>query len=81
MDLSLNGQRALVTGANSGIGFHTPADVHHGRAEAVREKRAIILNDAYAIHPERFVSKRPQPPALPTAVWINEPKEDPATTQ
>jgi len=66
---------------HSGIGFHTPADVHYGRAEAVREKRAIVLNDAYAIHPERFVRKPPQPPALPTAVWINEPKEDPATTQ
>jgi hypothetical protein len=23
----------------------------------------------------------PKPPALPTAVWINEPKEDTATTQ
>jgi putative transposase len=66
---------------HSGIGFHTPADVHYGRAETVREKRAIVLNDAYAIHPERFVRKPPQPPALPTAVWINEPKEDPTTTQ
>jgi putative transposase len=66
---------------HSGIGFHTPADVHYGRAEAVREKRAIVLNDAYAIHPERFVRKPPQPPALPTAVWINEPKENPTTTQ
>jgi putative transposase len=65
---------------HSGIGFHTPADVHYGRAEAVREKRAIVLNDAYAIYPERFVRKPPQPPALPTAVWINEPRED-ATTQ
>jgi putative transposase len=65
---------------HSGIGFHTPADVHYGRAEAVREKRAIVLNDAYAIHPERFVRKPPQPPALPTAVWINEPREY-ATTQ
>ena len=41
----------------------------------------IVLNAAYAAHPERFVRKPPQPPALPTAVWINEPKEDPATTQ
>ena len=64
-----------------GIGFHTPADVLYGRAEAVHDKRAIVLNDAYAIHPERFVRKPPQPPALPTAVWINEPEEDPATTQ
>jgi putative transposase len=66
---------------HSGIGFHTPADVHYGRAEAVRDKRAIVLNDAYAIHPERFVRKPPQPPALPTAVWINQPEEGPTTTQ
>ena len=61
---------------HSGIGFHTPADVHYGRAERSASKRAIVLNDAYAAHPERFVRKPPQPPALPTAVWINEPKED-----
>jgi putative transposase len=66
---------------HSGIGFHTPADVHHGRAAAIRDKRALVLNAAYAEHPERFVRKRPQPPALPAAVWINEPKEDTATTQ
>jgi putative transposase len=64
---------------HSGIGFHTPADVHHGRAELIREQRAVVLNDAYAAHPERFVRKPPEPPALPTAVWINEPKEDAIT--
>ncbi len=66
---------------HSGIGFHTPADVHYGRAEAVRSQRADVLNAAYAEHPERFVRKPPEPPALPTTVWINEPKEDAATTQ
>jgi putative transposase len=66
---------------HSGIGLHTPADVHYGRAEAVRAQRAEVLTDAYAMHPERFVRKPPEPPALPAAVWINEPKEDPATTQ
>ena len=66
---------------HSGIGFHTPADVHHGRAELVRARRADVLSAAYAGHPERFVRKPPTPPALPTAVWINEPKEDSATTQ
>jgi putative transposase len=65
---------------HSGIGYHTPADVHYGRAGAVREKRAIVLNAAYAEHPERFVHEPPQPPALPTAVWINQPEED-TTTQ
>lgn len=60
---------------HSGIGFHTPADVHYGRAESIREQRAVVLNAAYAAHPERFVRKKPEPPALPTAVWINEPTE------
>jgi putative transposase len=66
---------------HSGIGFHTPADVHHGRAELVRAQRGEVLSAAYAEHPERFVRKPPEPPALPTAVWINEPEEDTVTTQ
>jgi putative transposase len=66
---------------HSGIGFHTPADVHYGRAELVRARRAEVLTAAYAEHPERFVGKPPKPPALPTAVWINQPKEDTTTTQ
>jgi len=64
-----------------GIGFHTPTDVHYGRAALVQQKRGFVLDAAYADHPERFVRKPPEPPRLPTAVWINEPKEDPATTQ
>jgi len=66
---------------HSGIGFHTPADVHHGRAELVRAQRGEVLSAAYAEHPERFVRKPPTPPVLPTAVWINEPEEDTVTTQ
>jgi len=66
---------------HSGIGFHTPADVHYGRAEAVREQRAIVLDAAYAEHPERFVRKPPEPPRLPTVAWINEPKEDRPSAQ
>jgi putative transposase len=66
---------------HSGIGFHTPADVHYGRAELVRARRAEVLSAAYAEHPERFVRTPPKPPALPTAVWINQPKEDTTTTQ
>jgi len=66
---------------HSGIGFHIPADVHYGRAAVARARRALVLNAAYAQPPERFVRKPPEPPALPTAVWINEPNEDTATTQ
>lgn len=60
---------------HSGIGYHHPIDVHYGRAETVREARADVLTDAYTRNPERFVRKHPQPPALPTAVWINKPDE------
>ena len=66
---------------HSGIGFHTPADVHYGRAELVRAQRAVVLDKAYAVHPERFVRKPPVPPAIPTVAWINEPEEIPATPQ
>ncbi len=59
---------------HSGIGFHTPADVHYGRAELVREQRGQVLDAAYAAHPERFVRKAPTPPALPTVAWINDPR-------
>ena len=55
------------------LGLHTPADVHYGTADAIRDKRAGVLTDAYAAHPERFVRKPPDPPALPAASWINPP--------
>jgi putative transposase len=60
---------------HSGIGLHCPADIHYGLAEAIRDKRAGVLNDAYATHPERFVRKLPEPPKLPTASWINRPDQ------
>lgn len=60
---------------HSGIGLMTPAVVHQGQAEEFRAKRALVLTQAYLRTPERFVKGRPQPPALPKAAWINEPKE------
>jgi putative transposase len=40
-----------------------------------------VLDAAYADHPERFVTKPPAPPKLPTVAWINQPQEDlPDTT-
>lgn len=57
---------------HSGIGYHTPASVHFGTAELVREQRAKTLAAAYAAHPERF-TRMPLPPEIPTTAWINEP--------
>ena len=60
---------------HSGIGLHTPADVHYGRAGDVRDARAIVLNAAYHANPERFVRKPPEPPRLPDISWINKPTD------
>ena len=66
---------------HSGLGLHTPADIHYGRAGAVRAARALVLTAAYAAHPERFVHDRPQPPKLPTASWINRPDQKETAAQ
>jgi len=58
---------------HSGIGLHTPHDVHYGLAASRRAERTVVLAAAHAVHPERFVRGAPLPPALPSAVWINPP--------
>jgi putative transposase len=62
---------------HSGIGLHTPADVHYGRADQVRQHRQAVLDNAYATHPGRF-HRPPTAPRVPDATWIN-PPQDPAT--
>src|SRR5215475_8146076 len=49
---------------HSGIGWHTPASVHHGTAESVRAARQATLDKAWAAHPERF-AHRPTAPRIP----------------
>lgn len=62
---------------HSGIGLYTPQDVHYGRAALLAEQRAAVLMAAHVAHPERFTGGCPKPPALPTVVWINKPKQTP----
>jgi len=59
---------------HTGLGLLTPYDVHYGLAAARVAARAETLAAAHAVHPERFPRGVPQPPARPTAVWINPPK-------
>ena len=63
---------------HAGIGLHTPADVHYGRAAAVRARRQLVLDAAYTTHPERF-RRPPSAPRVPEATWINRPEETPLT--
>lgn len=61
---------------HSGIGLHTPADVHYGRHVEIREARQAVLDAAYAARPERF-RRPPSAPRIPEATWINRPEETP----
>ncbi len=56
-----------------GLGLLTPATVHYGQAEAVREQRQQVLDAAHAAHPERFPKGRPSPLPAPQEVCINPP--------
>jgi putative transposase len=60
---------------HSGIALHTPASVHFGTAGEIRAQRAVTLDAAYAAHPDRF-RRRPVPPKLPVAAWINQPSRE-----
>lgn len=62
---------------HSGIGLLTPESMHYGKAGHVTKTRQETLLAAYSAHPERF-NKPPQPPAIPTAAWINRPSSSPA---
>jgi putative transposase len=65
---------------HSGIGLHTPASVHDGTAVEIRARRAETLAAAYAANPERF-TRKPTPPELPKAAWINEPPKENIDTE
>ena len=65
---------------HSGIGLHTPADVHYGRATEIRSRRQAVLDAAYAARPERF-RRPPSAPRIPETTWINPPQETPLTAQ
>ena len=61
---------------HSGIGLHTPVSVHSGTVHEIRAQRAATLDAAYNANPARFRHRRPQPPTLPDAAWINQPQRE-----
>ncbi len=61
---------------HSGIAYLTPEMVHHGHAADVIDARQVVLLEAYASHPERFVKAAPRPLELPESVWINKPERE-----
>ena len=61
---------------HSGIGLVTPEQLHYGMAQDFYDQRCISLENAFEKNPERFRRKKPLPPALPEAAWINKPKQE-----
>ena len=65
---------------HSGIGLYTPESVHDGTWKYVRDTRQLVLDAAYAEHPERFHKGPPHAPELPCRAWINCPPSKIETT-
>ncbi len=61
---------------HSGIAMLTPEQLHYGEAEAVLERRRLVLEAAFRAHPERFVNGLPKVTSPPRAVWINPPSKE-----
>ena len=61
---------------HTGIGLHTPADVHFGLATDKAADRRCVLTKARARHPHRFgTTHAPKILDLPDTAWINRPAE------
>ena len=52
----------------------TQDQIHFGQTGTIQKARQTALDAAFLSTPERFVRQRPKPPQIPTAVWINPPK-------
>jgi putative transposase len=64
------------THRHTGIGLHTPADVHYGLAAGKAIQRSTTLAAARARNPERFATTAdPKILTLPGSTWINKPTE------
>lgn len=59
---------------HSGINYLTPHDLHYGHGPERLRERQLALDEAYRLHPERFVKGRPSAGNVPSAAWINPPK-------
>jgi putative transposase len=67
---------------HTGIGLHTPADVHFGLAAGKAADRRAVLAAARAQHPHRFATTTaPKILHLHDTVWINRPAENSDTTE
>lgn len=60
---------------HSGLNLLTPASVHYGQAEAIRQQRQHVMSAAYTAFPARFAHGEPVVKGAPAAVYLNPPAE------
>ena len=53
----------------------TAQAIHYGNATSLNQHRTRTLEAAFLANPRRFKGNAPMPPPLPTAAWINPPKQ------
>jgi transposase InsO family protein len=58
---------------HSGLNLLTPASVHYGEADEIREQRQQVMSSAFEAHPTRFSKGQPKVHGAPAAVYINPP--------
>jgi putative transposase len=57
----------------------SPDQIHVGQADNLYAARQATLDGEVLSTPERFVRQPPKPPQVPTAVWVNPPKNPEAS--
>jgi len=60
---------------HSGLNLLTPASVHYGQAEMIRQQRQRVMSVAYRVHPARFARGIPIVQGAPSAVYLNPPAD------
>ena len=58
---------------HSGIAMVTPENVHYNNHQKILTDRSLTLEQAYQVHPERFVKGVSTVQQVPNEVWINKP--------
>ena len=62
---------------HTGLGLHTPGDLHFGLATDKAADRRAVLTDSRTRHPHRFgITTAPKILDLPGTSWINRPAQD-----
>lgn len=60
---------------HSGLNLLTPASVHYGEADVIRQQRQRVMSAAYTAFPARFARGEPIVQGAPAVVYLNPPTQ------